>query len=349
MAITNFLQTVWSTKINNNLRLEHILAQSDVVNREYQADTDNARQFHVHTLEDVAVTNYDESIDAPTYAQTHNISYKVLNDRRVTGEMDQIKIVPWIVEDISVMQSNAAYQGQMSQNAAYRISEAIEQFLASQLESGITDTDTTAVFQPKDLGNISGGRNFSSATTGYTLRDFGTTATGELSGGPGFLDAVVKAKVAMTKNGVPRTGRILIVPPEFQHTIWRSPTLQKDTESSEMRNANGWIGSFMGFDVFESTYTVDDASGSGATGVGSKIWCVATHPALYTFALQQPVQFEAMRSENRYGFAARAVAVYGGVYLNKVKTAVATDSSQAGKPGAVKILADARNQTQTIS
>lgn len=129
--------------------------------------------------------------------------------------------------------------------------------------------------------------------------DLSTTA----SGASNFGDKVREAKVALSDNDVPRSGRFMVVTPFYADLI------AEDAGDRIQRNrdieVDGYIGRYQGFDVFETT---------GVVEAGSKQHLLFGHRQAFTLAVQMNEVNLVPNSEqgSYHGDILKALSVYGG-------------------------------------
>ncbi|MCS3707190.1 hypothetical protein GGP62_002177 [Salinibacter ruber] len=128
--------------------------------------------------------------------------------------------------------------------------------------------------------------------------DLSTTATTA----DGFGDKVRDAKVALSDNDVPRSGRFMVVTPHYADLI--AEDAGDRIERNRDIEVDGFIGRYQGFDIFEST---------GIVEASSKQHLLFGHRQAITFAVQMDDVALVPNSEQAsyHGDVLKALMVYG--------------------------------------
>jgi len=133
----------------------------------------------------------------------------------------------------------------------------------------------------------------------------GVTISTSASTASGFGDKIRDAKVALSDNSVPRSGRYMVVTPTYADLI------AEDAGDRIQRNrdieVDGFIGRYQGFDIFESTGVVETGSSPG------KQHLMFGHRAAHTLAVQMDGVALVRNSEqgSYHGDILKSLMVYG--------------------------------------
>jgi len=133
---------------------------------------------------------------------------------------------------------------------------------------------------------------------GIELSTSATTASG-------FGDKVRDAKVALSENDVPRSGRFMVLSPHYADLVAEDAgdRIERNTEIE----VEGYIGRYQGFDLFESTGIVETGTSPG------KQHLVFGHRQAITLAVQMnDVALVGNADQARFhGDVLKALMVYG--------------------------------------
>ena len=107
MAVTHFIQTIWSKKIQDDLELKCKLVENCL--REYEGDCKHAQSVKILGVGEPTIGAYDN---------TKDINIEDMNDRSQILTIDQANYFAFYVDDVDQAQSVPGlpekYQGQRS-------------------------------------------------------------------------------------------------------------------------------------------------------------------------------------------------------------------------------------------
>ena len=264
MAIDKFIPAIWSAKLLLALQKTLVYGQPAVVNRDYEGEIGNAGDtVKIHGFGAVSVFDYAKNGDMPPP--------ETLTDEEMTLKIDQSKGFNFQIDDIDKAQQTPKIMGAAMADAAYRLADAADQFIAAHY-----------VHAGRQIGS-------DAAPTALTKDN--------------VYDIVVDMGTALTEKNVPKEGRFLILPP------WAYGLILKDDRftgtggaGAETALANGQVGRAAGFAVMESNNVPHDG--------GARYKILAGHRMAWSFA-DQISSVEAYRPERRFGDAAKGLHVYG--------------------------------------
>lgn len=274
MAVSNFIPTIWSARILQNL--QKALVYGNLVNRDYQGEIANQGDtVKIGGIGAVTVGDYTKN--------STTITWQVLADASQTLTIDQAKYFAFKVDDVDQAQTNPKLMDEAMREAAYAIGDAIDGFVAA-LHSQVSSA------------NKIGADGGSAKTIGY---------------GSGELDAykyLVSMGEVLTENNVPQTGRWVVVPPWYGTMLRINSgfTAAAASPAGQAVIAQGGIGKVGGFDVYESNNVTNDA-GSPLTyrimaGVRETI----------SLAVQKTLTPEALRLQDVFADGVKGLVLYGG-------------------------------------
>jgi hypothetical protein len=275
VTILHYRPEVWASELIVQLRKQLVFAGPGIVNRDYEGNIQAyGDTVHISGVGDVTVNDYDEYED---------IEYDTIDDAGTTLVIDQRKYWGKQIDDIDKAQAmnGGAVVAQMMSQAAYRLADTADQYVASfytQIQSA----------------------NVLSAVTDLT--DGGTYTANEV--GEAAYDLLVDMGTALTTANVPKEGRYVVVPPWYYGCLLKAHAFINVEKSADDGQAlrNGLIGRAAGFDVLESNNTASPSAGENVLMAGT--------PMAISFA-DQILKTEALRSIVSFKDLLRGLHVYG--------------------------------------
>lgn len=269
MAVTNFMPSIWSARFLFNLQKSLVFQGGAIVNRNWEGDIrSRGDSVRINMPGPVTVSDYSRNTDLAAPER--------LTDAQTVLVADQAKSFNFGVDDLDQFQANVNLIDMAMQDAAYRVADKIDQFIAG-LYTGAASSNLigTSAAPKTDLGTEGNAYNY-------------------------FVDMAV----LLDANNVPETGRWAIVPP------WLFGIFQKDTKhfSGPINEGvqivrNRLAGSVAGFDLYKSNNIVVPSGTTYAVMFG-------TNDAItYADAVAQVVRY---RPEKRFEDAVKGLYLYGG-------------------------------------
>ena len=144
MAVTNFIQTIWSKKIQDDLELKTKLVDNCL--REYEGDVKYARSVKILGVGEPTIGNYNTVLTAGT-----GIVPEEMSDRGQTLTIDQANFFAFYVDDINQAQSVPGLAEKYQEKATHGLAVKRDSYVASLIK-GITTTGhvTTATAKTAD-------------------------------------------------------------------------------------------------------------------------------------------------------------------------------------------------------
>lgn len=278
MSIDSFIPEVWSARLLDALRKE--LVYANLFNRDYEGDiTAFGDTVHITSVGDVTVKEYtrNEDIDDPEELSTTDQTLLI----------DQGDYYNYGVDDVDKAQARdgGALITSAGTSAAYGLADKVDKYCAGLLVAA---------------GTIKIG---SSSDPVYVDAD-------------SAYDYLVEMAVQMDKANVPKSGRNIVLPPEFEGYMLLDPRFASAQGSNaEGRLVNGIVARAAGFDIYTSN-NVPNTS-------GAKYKVTAFNSMAATFA-NQLLETVAYRPEKRFGDAVKGLHVYGAKVTRPATVAVAT-------------------------
>ncbi len=225
MAIDNFIPTIWSARLLQNLQKSLVYGQANVVNRDYEGE--------IRDVGNTVKINSIGPITVGTYTKNTNIGDpETLNGDQTTLVIDQAKYFNFQVDDIDRAQQNPKVMDDAMREAAYALADAADQYIAG-LYTGVA--------------------------AGNTIGDDTTPVV------PTKADAyehLVDMAIILDDNKVPRANRWVIVPPWFYGLLLKDDRFVKaGTPTSDQVLRNGEVGQAAGFTVLVS-HNVPNTAGT---------------------------------------------------------------------------------------
>jgi hypothetical protein len=132
MAVTNFIQTIWSKKIQDDLELKCKLVDNCL--RDYEGDCKFARSVKILGVGEPTISAYDAS---------KGITYEAMSDRGQTLTIDQQYSFSFLVDDIDKAQSVPGLAEKYQEKAVHGLAVKRDAYVASLIK-GVTSNTTTA-------------------------------------------------------------------------------------------------------------------------------------------------------------------------------------------------------------
>ena len=132
MAVTNFIQTIWSKKIQDDLELKCKLVDNCL--REYEGDCKYAQSVKILGVGDPTIGAYDGSKD---------ITIEEMSDRSQVLTIDQANYFAFYVDDVNQAQSVPGLAEKYQEKAVHGLAVARDSYVAGLIK-GVTGNVTTA-------------------------------------------------------------------------------------------------------------------------------------------------------------------------------------------------------------
>lgn len=279
MAITTFIPEVWSARLLENLQKS--MVYGNLVNRNYEGEISQyGDTVHINTLSDISIKTYTANTDIASPDQ--------LTTTEQTLVIDQGDYFNIYLNDVDKAQARADLMDTAMANTAYGFADKTEQYIAGLL-AGASGAITTGL--------------------GSTSSPLSITASNA-------YETVVKIKTALDKANVPKQGRYIVMPPEFEGMMLLDARFAGGTgTNAESRLADGAVAKACGIDIYISN-NVPNTS-------GAKYKVVASYNDSCTFA-DQILKTEAYRRESGFDDGVKGLHVYGAKVTRGGAIAVAT-------------------------
>ena len=279
MSTEKFISQIWSAKTIDVL--ENALVYSKLFNNDYEGEiTDAGDTVHIAQIGMPTIKDY-----------TRGAAIDSAEDVSVTDQtltIDQAKYFNIAVDDVDAVQSKVALLDTATQRAAYGFADQCDAYLGKQLAEA--------------AGIKVGSADAPEAVTASNA-----------------YEVLVGIKTKLDDANLPKQGRVVIVPPEFEGLMLLDSRFVNVTEQSEERLTEGTVYKAAGFEVAVSNNCPAPKSGV--------VQIVASSPIQGTFA-QQILKTEAYRPEGGFSDAVKGLHVYGAKTLHPEAVCCATVSFQ---------------------
>lgn len=281
MAITTFIPKIWSARLLAHLDKNHVFA--NLVNRDYEGEISAyGDTVHINQIGDVTIKKY-----------TKGNEIDAPEDLSTTEQLlviDQASYFNFAIDDIDKAQARAELMDKAMSRASYKLADENDKFLAGLMAAA------------------------AKIKVGSTSAPIALTAQNA-------YETLVNVKVAMDKNNVPRLGRWIVLPPEYEGLLLLDDRFVRGgVPQSDERLTSGFIGRAAGFDVYTSNNVPSSAS---------KYSILASNNDSTTYA-EQIIETEAYRPEKSFKDAIKGLNVYGGKVIQENAIAVLTATFGAG-------------------
>jgi hypothetical protein len=121
MSVRNFVPTIWSAKLFQELDKAHILV--NLANRDYEGEIKGyGDQVKINAVGDVTVSNYAPNVTSITPQQ--------LTAAQTILEIDQSKYFAFYIDDVDNAQTKPKLMGEAMRKSAYALADTADQLIA---------------------------------------------------------------------------------------------------------------------------------------------------------------------------------------------------------------------------
>ena len=132
MAVSNFIQSIWSKKIQDDLELKCKLVDNCL--RDYEGDVKHAASVKILGVGEPTIGAYDS---------TKDISIEEMSDRGQLLTIDQANYFAFYVDDVNQAQSVPGLKERYQEKAVHGLAVARDTYVANLIK-GVTSNVTTA-------------------------------------------------------------------------------------------------------------------------------------------------------------------------------------------------------------
>lgn len=134
MAVTNFIQEIWSRKIQDDLELKVKLVPNCL--RDYEGDCKYARSVKILGVGEPTISPYDGSKD---------LEYEEMSDRGQTLIIDQANSFGFLVDDVDQAQSVPGLKEKYQEKAVHGLAVARDTYVANLIKGAKNSTTADAL------------------------------------------------------------------------------------------------------------------------------------------------------------------------------------------------------------
>ena len=132
MAVTHFIQTIWSKKIQDDLELKCKLVENCL--REYEGDCKHAQSVKILGVGEPTIGAYDG---------TKDITIEDMNDRSQLLTIDQANYFAFYVDDVDQAQSVPGLPEKYQEKAVHGLAVARDTYVANLIKGAANKTTAT--------------------------------------------------------------------------------------------------------------------------------------------------------------------------------------------------------------
>lgn len=136
MAVTNFIQTIWSKKIQDDLELKCKLVDNCL--RDYEGDVKHAQSVKILGVGEPTIGAYDS---------TQDINIEEMSDRGQILTIDQANYFAFYVDDVNQAQSVPGLKEKYQAKAVHGLAVARDTYIANLIKGAANSTTATAKTQ----------------------------------------------------------------------------------------------------------------------------------------------------------------------------------------------------------
>ena len=134
MAVTNFIQTIWSKSILDDLETKTKLVDNCL--RRYEGDVDHARTVKILGVGEPTVSVYDGKTP---------LNYEDMTDKGQELTIDQQRAFHFLVDDIDQAQSVPGLREEYQRKAVHKLAVERDTYVATLIKSATNATTATAL------------------------------------------------------------------------------------------------------------------------------------------------------------------------------------------------------------
>ena len=290
MSINNFNATIWSALFLANLNKAHVFSDSSVMNRKWEGELKKGEAVKINSIGRITSKAYTRNAGAGNTAASPTIAGidrpEILQGSALWLVADQMYYFNFEIDDVDKAQQKPAIMSDAMREAAYSISDRIDLFCDTTLQTGVA------------------------GTTDGTGNRLGARTIGTSEGDDDAYELLVDLGVKLDENDVPQDGRWVVVPPWFHGMLLKDVRFTNyGTQANRETLKNGSVGEAAGF-VIKKSNNLSGAT-SGTLAVAGGVYTVlAGTPDAATFG-EQVASIEPFRPQDGFNDAIKGLHVYG--------------------------------------
>lgn len=278
MSIDAFIPQVWHRKLMENLNDRHVYGKCATT--EYEGEIKAAGDtVKVFTVARPTISNYTKN--------STSLTYETLNIAEVPITVDTSKSFSFKIDDIDRVQTLPGVMDDATREASWGFADEIDVDLATALQAGV------AVSSPDN--RLQSGTDL---TVGTGSSDYDA------------YDLLVDLSIKLDKQNTPKSGRWVVVPPDFIGLLLKDPRFSSFGTERNLNRAergNPDLMEFVSNMVGMTVYISNNVPLSGSTYT-----IIAGYKGAFAFVEQIPEgQPEAIRLEGSFADGLRGLILYG--------------------------------------
>jgi hypothetical protein len=136
MAVTNFIQSIWSKKIQDDLELKCKLVDNCL--RDYEGDVKHAQSVKILGVGEPTIGTYDSGVD---------INIEEMSDKGQILTIDQANYFAFYVDDVNQAQSVPGLKEKYQEKAVHGLAVARDTYVAGLIKGATNVTEATNLTQ----------------------------------------------------------------------------------------------------------------------------------------------------------------------------------------------------------
>lgn len=292
MAVTNFIQTIWSKKIQDDLELKCKLVDNCL--RDYEGDCKYAQSVKILGVGEPTIGTYNSGTD---------ITIEEMSDRGQLLTIDQANYFAFYVDDVNQAQSVPGLKEKYQEKAVHGLAVKRDAYVAGLIkDANKALTEDTTVKSGKTYYTLSDGAYSAVAsptgnpkTSGY-YEDQAIVASAKTQ--DAVKTAIDEAIVALRERNFDEEGVIEITPAVYN--LFKNELITLSTANPEYIK-KGIVGVYDDFQVVMSNGLAKDATHAYCDVRGKKAIAFAG----------QINEVEALRAEKRFKDIIRGLDTFG--------------------------------------
>jgi len=217
MSLQNFIPTVWSAKLIEEL--QKALVYGSCCNKDYEGDIKGAGdRVRIGGLSTVTISNYTRNTDISDPEDVIAAAAELV--------VDQEKYYNFAIDDVDAAQAKPTVMSAAMKNAAYELADTMDQYIRDIMIAGVSED------------------NLSGSDSADIVPD---TSVGTMA-----FDYLLGLGELLSDSKCPRAGRWVVLPPWWITKLALDARFTAGPSTSADVLRNGFVGRAAGFDIFES-------------------------------------------------------------------------------------------------
>jgi hypothetical protein len=292
MAVTNFIQTIWSKKIQDDLELKCKLVDSCL--RDYEGDVKQAQSVKILGVGEPTIGTYNSGMD---------ITIEEMSDRGQILTIDQANYFAFYVDDVNQAQSVPGLKEKYQEKAVHGLAVKRDSYVAGLIkDANKVKTEDTSVTSEKTYYTLSGSTFSTVPSPSGNPKNLGyyedTAIVAKEKTEAAIKTAIDEAIVALRERNFDEEGVIEITPAVYN--LFKNQLITLSTNNPEYIK-KGIVGMYDDFQVIMSNNMAKDAA---------HVYCCVRGKKAIAFA-GQINEVEALRSEKRFKDIIRGLDTFG--------------------------------------